>query len=561
MNPNCHFRVFNDILHILLVIPIIAILAISGCSNSGDTQKRLDKAESLMESHPDSALVILDSINPSDLKGRIGKARYALLKSIALDKNYIDTTTFDVLQPAIDYYLEKGTPDERLKTYYYKGCILNNAGNDDLAMQCFISGYEIKGITDSLTLARLLVAQGVLYEKQYKISDYLACNLRAGKIFESEGNTRSMIISNCYALRGAVILQDKEKSDSIAAICRSLAEKYPEYSDYIRQKSLNYIIDYGNVDDIKNILSQLDTDKTPEIINIGIAKGYARIGHADTALQYLNRVNISPENLHDSLSYLIIRSNVMDSLGNYRQSKDLMRRYALLLAKTDYELFSNELLFSEKKHEMEMSALIERQRLSNHKWTLIIAGFISLLALIAMSFKYHLTASKRKIAEQEAENLRLELGTLEEERLHLDELLKERPDMTPEMMKIIYDRLNMLNTLLAKEITSNDSYARSVIESIRKDREGFLASTRIAFSASNPRFMKYLENHSLTDEEINYVCLYAMGLRGKEIGEYIRLKRHYVMGSGIRKKLGINEHETNLGPYIRNLLKQLQSPG
>ena len=36
--------------------------------------------------------------------------------SMALDKNYIDTTTFDIIQPAIDYYLSKGNADEKLRT-------------------------------------------------------------------------------------------------------------------------------------------------------------------------------------------------------------------------------------------------------------------------------------------------------------------------------------------------------------------------------------------------------------------------------------------------------------
>lgn len=45
------------------------------------------------------------------------------LMFMALDKNYIDTTTFDVIQPAINYYLKEGTSDQKERTYYYQGCI------------------------------------------------------------------------------------------------------------------------------------------------------------------------------------------------------------------------------------------------------------------------------------------------------------------------------------------------------------------------------------------------------------------------------------------------------
>ena len=79
-----------------------AILTIAGCGGNSSLSNRLDIAESLIESRPDSAFTVLDSIDISDLKGKSQKARYALLMSMALDKNYVDTTTFDVLQPAID---------------------------------------------------------------------------------------------------------------------------------------------------------------------------------------------------------------------------------------------------------------------------------------------------------------------------------------------------------------------------------------------------------------------------------------------------------------------------
>lgn len=97
-------------------ITVFLLLLASACSRPGESDRRMDRAESVMNASPDSALLLLDSITPQSLSGSRRKARYALLRSIALDKNYIDTTNFDVLQPAIDYFLMKGSPDEKLKT-------------------------------------------------------------------------------------------------------------------------------------------------------------------------------------------------------------------------------------------------------------------------------------------------------------------------------------------------------------------------------------------------------------------------------------------------------------
>ena len=69
--------------------------------------------------------------------------------SMALDKNYIDTTTFDVLQPACDYYIEKGTPDDMLRTYYYRGRIFQKSGDHDNALNSFSKGLDNPHLTDS----------------------------------------------------------------------------------------------------------------------------------------------------------------------------------------------------------------------------------------------------------------------------------------------------------------------------------------------------------------------------------------------------------------------------
>ena len=58
----------------------------ASCSNQKQ-QEALDRAEYLMEAHPDSALIILNEIEKSELGSKKEQARYALLMSMALDKN------------------------------------------------------------------------------------------------------------------------------------------------------------------------------------------------------------------------------------------------------------------------------------------------------------------------------------------------------------------------------------------------------------------------------------------------------------------------------------------
>ncbi len=159
-----------------------------------------------------------------------------------------------------------------------------------------------------------------------------------------------------------------------------------------------------------------------------------------------------------------------------------------------------------------------------------------------------------------AENFRLKIEQLENESASLKEILEDRKDLAKPIENAIRIRLEMLNGLLATQITHNASYSKPYDvwrDKLIKDKDKFMNSTRLAFKVTHPKFMDYLELHGLTLDEINYLCLYAIGLRGKEVGEYIKLKRHYNVSSEIRKKLGIDEHETNIGIYIRTLMKKL----
>ena len=138
---------------------------------------------------------------------------------------------------------------------------------------------------------------------------------------------------------------------------------------------------------------------------------------------------------------------------------------------------------------------------------------------------------------------------------YISKKLKSRPD--EKAMAVIRQRLAVLDKVIASRISSDDKLYRSSEEEIdvlMADREEFLRSTKIVFEESHPKFIAYLQDKGLTDWEIGYCCLYTLGLKGKDIGEYIQKKRHYIISHEIRQKLGLDEHDTNISIYLRDLL-------
>ena len=586
---------FDCIRVVFTALISVGLMLTSGCRNSAEIEDKLDIAETLMEERPDSSLSILEGIDMSGLRGDCIKARYALLKSMALDKNYIDTTTFDVLQPAIDYYLKKDNDnaDEKFRTFYYQGRIYDNAGEDDLAMQSYIAGFENENrITDSLTLARMFVAQSGLYYKQYRISDYAENNIRAADIYGRLGKKPQQLKGLVRALNGEIIMSDKSKADSIVRVCKAIVNDSPDLNKETLLSFLKYAIEFGADEDVKNMIEEVRKAGMEDDINMTLARAYTKIGEAETGLKYLETASIAHEDLFDSLTYWSIKTEVLENMGKYKESLDAFRSYNSLLEKYHTQLFSNELLFSEKKHAMEIDNMAQiRKRESVINWILTGVALLLLLTLFVY-YRYRMNRAGRLIAEGnaeklrlnnerlhlegerqrllaekleseraqlklEAENLHLQIGQLEGEREQLKDLLDKQDTLSEEARQLIRERIHLLNGLFAQAITNEDKYGkefRKYVERIGKDKKKFQQSIGKVLEATHPEFMRHLRECGLTDRETDYVCLYAIGLRGKEIGNYLDLARHYNISSDVRRKLGLDSRGENLGPAIRNLM-------
>lgn len=544
------------------------ILCLASCTRHSKEWEKLQDVETYIVTNADSALVTLQNIQPEKLANKEEKAKHALLLSMAMDKNYIDRTDFEVLQPAIDYYQDHGTANDKLRTYYYQGRIYQNKGDKDLSMQAFINGKELKDeMTDTLTFANLLVAQGTYLYSSYKIKEFIDNNLQAAKLYQAIGRSYYQMTSLVNALNGSIINMEKHLADSIMTCCKSSIKEHPDYGSLMLPYVISYTITFGSGDEIRNVINSVyDNKNLSNQAKLNIAYGYSKIDEAKQALQVLE--SIHAENIDTtSLKYLSIKTDILEANGKYKEALSHYKIYSSTLEKRHQVLFSQDLLFAQERHNLEIASLNEIQKRDQLIWYSICCAFALLSVIGVIYYRYRIGNTQKVITEQEnarlrleQENLTLKISQMESESENLKKLLSDQKELSEPITEAIRVRIEALNSLLASEISENDKYAKPYsvwIEQTLKDKDAFMDTTRLAFKVSHPRFMNYLEEHGLTEAEQNYLCLYAIGLRGKEIGEYIQLKRHYHISSDIRKKLGIDEHETNIGIYIRKLMKSL----
>lgn len=123
---------------------IFVFILLLSCSETIDPiTEMLTKAETCMEAHPDSALLILQEIpDPHLLQGK-HQADYGLLMTQALDKNYKPLKSDSLIQLALKYYENSEDKISKGKAYFYYGRCLFQAKRHEEAMEVFLNSKRL----------------------------------------------------------------------------------------------------------------------------------------------------------------------------------------------------------------------------------------------------------------------------------------------------------------------------------------------------------------------------------------------------------------------------------
>lgn len=542
------------------LLPILFAFCLFSCQRHSDNWEKICDIENYIESRPDSALAVLEAIDVETLSSDEERAKYALYMSMALDKNYIDKTDFEVLQPAIDYYENHGSDTDKLRTFYYQGRIYCNKGNAEDAMECLIKSINL-GIhsNDLRTKARNYTAQGTLYYLYYNWEKIIECSLYACDFYKELGDVDNYVTMLCRVSEGYRLIGNHDLASQYLLECenlldrindRSRAEYYGAFllhnADNLADDNMAYIID-----EYLNIVT------SDEIDWLTVANAYLRIGDVALAKNAINKIQLKSEK---NARYYAVLTQIHKAESSYKEALNTYEKYNHITDSLDFIVLEQDTQFIEERHQLEMATIKEQEK--KKQIIAVFATIVSILILVAIWITSRLRLSKMEkiVAEKETERYKLLYAQMEDERDNLNALLKQNEELDPKAMNAVARRLELLNKFFTAYITDNsdiDRKASREMEELLEDKEKFMDSNRLAYAGSHPKFIKYLEDKGLTEWEINYCCLYALGLKGKEVGAYIKMRSHYNNSSEVREKLGISEHDTNLGIYIRKLVKTL----
>ena len=549
----------KQILTILAVV--VTAMTIFSCNDArkSETYRLLEDVDSYIEARPDSALAVLENIDNDELNTREEKAKYALLTSMALDKNYIDRTDFEVLQPAIDYYEDHGSATDKLRTFYYQGRIYQNGGDDEMAMECFVRAVEEgENSQDHLTKARTLYAQGLIYSSLYDWERLIDVSIKAESLYKVCKKYSLQLncisrITNAYTMLG-----EKDKAFEYLTLSKEIFSTANYQSKSILLATyLSYlaIFEEHNEQVICNAIKEYISIIPKEYIDwLAVANTYMTIGFKGEAVESLSKYEIA-EDKKQNVKYYALLSELYDKKGLHYESLLAYKKYVTLSDEIDMAVYLQDTKFIEERHQLELKALQEKEAKIRTALICIIALLIALIAIYLIRKQLQIRTAEKKQLEIEKKRYEQLYADAIAERDALTKMIEDS-SVKDETKAVIRERLEVLNKVIISHITDTSSANKKAfqeLEALVADRDSFIESTRLTIEGNNPEFIAALKKQGLTDEEINICCLYVIGLKGKDIKAYTSQPRHYNQSADIRHKLGLTENDTNLSIYLREL--------
>ena len=548
--------------NILLIITAITIVSCNDARKS-ETYRLLEDVESYMWDSPDSALQIVNSIDESDLTTKELKAKHDLFKWYLVMKATNETPDVNLLLNAYDCFTSKEASSERFLSYLFRGIDHMLSKDYESAMKELVKAEEDSEYASTYLLGILHSYKALIHKSYYDYPATISENILAAEKFLEAGSLRQYFvtldgIADCYIMNN-----DITNAAKYIAIC----DKYLEHGRPYERHS-NVITKAKVISRTKGVQVCADfldkyLDEHPEggyFLWRIMAHMYNSAGRYDKALSCIEKEAQYNDITRDP-NYYAVLAIIKKSLKDYKGSTEAYERAMHLDDSLEVIKLNSDTKFIEERY----ANAVAQIQAENIRTRLILIIMVSLMASGFTIWRIRI-----KLQERTAEKKQLEIEKQRYEAMY-SEAVTERDALTKmieentvnEGTKVIIERrLELLNKVIVSYITDTSAANRKAneeLEALVSDRDMFITSTRMTLESSHPAFFRYLREKELTDWEINYCCLYLIGLKGKDIGEYINLKRHYTYGCVIRQKLGLTENDTNLSIHLKKLIENHQA--
>ena len=539
------------------------VLAAMSCGGSG-ADGVLDRAEAIMNERPERALEMLDSLAVSGVRGKSVVARLSLLRSMALDKNAMDTADVSIVLPAVRYYGRRGDELRKAQAYFYYGRILQNGGDDEAALEAISKAELYAERTDDLYLRGLIAdSMGQYFEQEYEFKTAISLYLKALDYFKDVDNSLNMRYMHESLSRVYIILDNTSEALDHARVAMDIAELDGNPEDII-ETSLKLAYVYYSEEQYEPAIELFDrvvdtycNGILPQSYYMLLSQIYYSLGNMQDARLYAESL-LDDEDVAPGAYALLSRIEEAD--GNYKKSNEYLNE--LIKENFDDVLSIKEASIHEadmRYKNRELVRIIEERDIRIRYITLIWS--LSILTVIAIALSVVQTR-RRQLQKKDAElnEYRNRVTTMQE----YSRILEKIKDSVPEKDELIESQINILNRLMNILVHSQEeiklTFYNEFLNLTHKSEEGSSAMKAVflhSFEVQYPEVRRTLKYNypALTDKDIDLYSLIGLGCSTSVIAYLYTTSESYIYNCrmSLRKKLNLSDDRNAFAVHLSEL--------
>ena len=538
---------------IFIFLSIIA-LCVASCSDTTSRHKKeLNIAESLIQSNSDSAMSILDKIDPLNLKEDSLRAKYHSLLAYGHMKQNRSMIGDSLVSFAHKYYSGKDViRDVRSATAYawYKFWVGDTPG----AIAMLDSIVSLRNLHDSLVAPTLRI-RVLLGTSEYQGNTLIPF---ASRLVAIEHDTLRQIEAKFMLLSA---YENAEKLDSALLLSEELIEyarshKWGDKHFLFELEQSQILGEMGRTDESNKVVKRLFKTSSPDngaadILHLQLAMNSLNSGNLSLAAKELAIADSFAIELHnEEVAYYRSYSNLLRTMIDFKQHGRMRVGHVNGFNNRQQERYNRA---KASQWESERSALQQQSRAlalkSENQQKTVVILIIALFALMITVCAAWIIR-QRRLRERENEERAEALQKMVDELKSTTAQMPEEDPAPEALRRSMLQQLGIIKMVAETPTEQNREMLRK-ISSIESDTEGEIVNWNNVFDLINTLYEGFYDKlqvsygHLLTTKEKQIIVLMVAGFSTKEISVITgsTTSTIYVRKSSIRKKLGVPEKE------------------
>lgn len=392
----------------ILYLLFFLITFFTGCRNESTERQLINDAEALLETKPDSAYLLLDSITMADNLSDKLLARWCMLYGKAADKVFKDMPYVSQLLRARTWYEKHGTTYEQAQIGLFLGRSYVEDREYMKAMDAYTQALEVAERAKEYNVAGYISSyMGDLYDLKGFFQETLDKYNQSADYFLKADNKRSYALAlkfmsqtlafedSCslaldYLLKADSIVISIQDSDAMSTIANGLGNVYRMLGD--TEKAEMYLLKSLEVDSLEMGPSYL-----------ALSELYMNMGDLDKARSCLEKSRKMPiTNPYTPISSLYTEYEIEKKYGNTELALSILEQYVKQVDSVYNATINLDVLDAEKRYN-HVLLLNENARLHNNNLIalIIIVVIVCIGLLLYIVVLYYNNRKNKMLYDQE----------------------------------------------------------------------------------------------------------------------------------------------------------------